>query len=101
MKKRNQNELLSKKYKNICKTLNYIDHLPIEFPQLLYVFPFLLWLFLVGIPIGIKTSATELIFLITAGIKKDKSINKTKKKKHKQRRIACKTSTKYHRSLNF
>ena len=38
---------------------------------------------LVGIPIGITSSAKGLkIYLITAGIKKYKSITKKKKKKH-------------------
>ena len=38
-----QNELMTKKHKKLCKTLNYIDHILIfAFLVLLGVFPFLL-----------------------------------------------------------
>ena len=39
----NQNKLMSKKHKKICRVLNYIDHLSYFF-RLLDVFPFLLLL---------------------------------------------------------
>ena len=43
----NRNELMSKKHKNVCRFLNYIDHRLIAISQLLQlldVFPFLLLL---------------------------------------------------------
>ena len=43
----NRNELMSKKHKNVCRLLNYIDHRLIAISQLLQlldVFPFLLLL---------------------------------------------------------
>ena len=49
---------------------------------------------LVGIPIGIARSAVGLkICVITAGIKKYKSIIKKKKKKHDKIRVLAKTRT--------
>ena len=43
----NRNELMSKKHKNVCRFLNYIDHRLIAISQLLQlldIFPFLLLL---------------------------------------------------------
>ena len=65
IKEINQNELMSKKHKKVCRVLNYIEHL------------------LFGIPIGIASSAAGLkICVITAEIKKYKSMIKKKKKRH-------------------
>ena len=57
----NQNELLNKKNKKVCRVLNYIEHLLV----LISTFASL-----VGIPIGIMSSEIGLKFrVITAGIK--------------------------------
>ena len=76
LRKINQNELLSKKHKNVCPVLNYIEHL------LILIFTVTGWVsisvfaFLAGIPIGITSSSIVLKnCAITAGIIK-------KKKKH-------------------
>ena len=76
----NQNYLMSKKHKKVYTVLNYIEHL------LILIFTVSGWVTIsafasAGIPIGITSSATELkIFVITAGIKKYKSIIKKEKK---------------------
>ena len=44
IEKINQNELMSKKYKNTYRVLNYIEHLLSLLLQLLDVFPFLFYL---------------------------------------------------------
>ena len=73
---------MSKKRKKDCATQNYIEHVLILASKItgcVSVSPFPS---LVGIPIGIKSSATELkICAITTVIKKYKSIIKKKKKK--------------------
>ena len=67
----NRNELMSKKQKKVCGVLNYIDHLltiicTITGSVSISTFPSL-----VGIPIGIASSAIGLkICVKTAGIKK-------------------------------
>ena len=78
-----QNELMSTKHRKVCAALNYIEHFLMLAPTTIVC----TWIFafasLVGILIGIKSSAIGLkICAITAGIKKYKSIIKTKKKKH-------------------
>ena len=78
----NQNELMTKKYKKVCTTPNYIEHFLILVSTItgyvsVFAFPFL-----IGIPIGITSSLIGLkICAITTGIKKYKSIIKKKKKK--------------------
>ena len=71
LEKIKQNELMSKKDKKLCTTLNYTEH-------------FLILAFtitLVGISIGIKSSAIRLkICAITAVTKKYKSVIKKKKR---------------------
>ena len=78
-----QNKLMSKNHKKVCKLLNYIDDsLTVIFTinGCVFVSAFAS---LVGIPIGITSSAIGLkICVITAGIKKYKSLIKSKKKKH-------------------
>ena len=66
---------MSKKYKKICRVLNYIDHLLIAISIFTgYVSSYAL-AFLVGILIGITSSAIRLkICGINARIKKYKSI---------------------------
>ena len=69
LRKINQNELMSKKHKNVCPVLNYIEHL------LILIFTVTGWVsisvfaFLAGIPIGITSSSIVLKnCTITAGI---------------------------------
>ena len=78
----NQNDLMSKKHKKVYTPLNYTEH------QLSLIFTVrgfvsMSGFALAGIHIGITSSEIELkICVITAGIKKYKSIIKKKKKKH-------------------
>ena len=77
-----QNELMSKKHKKFCTTLNYIEHFLIlaSTSQMFYNFYFSS---LLGIPIRNTSSAIGLkVCAIAAGIKKYKSTIKKKKEKH-------------------
>ena len=81
IKEINQNELMSKKHKKVCRVLIYIEYI------LILISTVTRWVFiadfasLVGISVGIASSAIALkICGITAVIKKYKSI--IKKKKH-------------------
>ena len=64
----NQNELMSKKHKRVCTTLNYIEQLlilPSAVSACLSIYAFAS---LVGIPIGITSLAVRLkAYAITAG----------------------------------
>ena len=73
---------MSKKHKKVCRVLNYIDHsLNCNFYNYWMCFHFCFCFLLVGIPIGITSSAIGLkICVITAGITKNKSINKKRKR---------------------
>ena len=63
--------------------MNYIDHSLIAISTITECISISTFASLLGIPIGIGSSAIELkICVITAGIKKYKSIIKKKKKKH-------------------
>ena len=74
---------MSKKYKKIRTTPNYIEHLLILAFVVIGCVSISAFASLAGIPIGITSSAVELkICAITAGIKKYKPIIKKKKKKH-------------------
>ena len=76
LRKINQNELLSKKHKNVCPVLNYIEHLLILISTVIGWVSISVFAFLAGIPIGITSSSIVLKnCAITAGIIK-------KKKKH-------------------
>ena len=78
----NQNKLMSKKHKKVCTTLNYIEHFLILVSTITGCVSISSFASVVGIPIGITSSAIVLkICAITATIKKYKSIIK-KKKKH-------------------
>ena len=78
-----QNQLISKKYKKIRTTPNYIEHLLILASLVIGCVSISAFASLAGIPIGITSSAVELkICAITAGIKKYKPIIKKTKKKH-------------------
>ena len=78
-----QNELISRKHKNVFITLKYIKHFLIldsTVTRCISISPFA---FLVGISIGIMSYAIGLkICAITAEIKKYKTIIKKIKKKH-------------------
>ena len=79
----NRNELMSKKHKKVCTTLNYIEHFLILGSTITGCVSISAFASLVGIPIGDTCSAVGLkICLTTAGIKKYTSINKKNKKKH-------------------
>ena len=81
IKEINQNELMSKKHKNFCRILNFIEHLLIWVSRVTGCTSISTFAPLVGIPIGITSSVVGLeICVITTGIKKYKS--KIKKKKH-------------------
>ena len=71
---------MSKKHKKVCRVLNYIDHSLIVISTITGCVSISVFASLVGIPIGITSSATGLkVCVITAGIKKYKSIIKKKK----------------------
>ena len=78
-----QNELMSRKHKKVCKPLNYIEHFLILASTITGCILISAFASLIAIPIGITSSAIRLgIFAIAAGIKNYKSITKKKKKKH-------------------
>ena len=71
----NQNELMSKKHKKVCGVFNCIEHLLILASTITGCVSISAFVFLVGIPIGIKDSAKGLkICVIYEAIKKYKSI---------------------------
>ena len=79
----NRNELMSKKHKKVCRVLNYIDRTFIAISAFTGFVSISAFASLVGIPIGFTSTAIGLkICVITAGIKKYKSKNKKRKKKH-------------------
>ena len=79
----NRNELMSKKHKKVCTTLNYIEHFLILASTITGCVSISAFSSLVGIPIGIASSTIGLkICVITIGIKKYKLIIKKKRKKH-------------------
>ena len=74
---------MSKKHKKVCVTLNYIEHFLILASTITGCISISAFSSLIGIPIGITSSAVGLKnCAIAAGIKKYKSIIKKKKKKH-------------------
>ena len=78
-----QNELMSKKHKKASTTLNYNEHFLILGAAITGFTSISAFASLVGIPLGITSSAIGLkIYAITAGIKNYESIIKEKKKKH-------------------
>ena len=77
----NQTELMSKKHKNVCRVVNYIDHLIIVTSIIIGCVFISAFACLVGI--GISSSAIGLKFCTnSAGTKKYKSMIKKKKQKH-------------------
>ena len=68
---------MSKKHKNLCTTLNYIEHLLISVSAVTGYVSISAFASLVDIPIGITSSTVRLkVFAITARIKKYKAIIK-------------------------
>ena len=79
----NQNKLMRKKHKKVCRVLNYIETLFIVVSTFSGCVSISVFTYLVAIPVGITTSAGRLkACVINAGIIKDKSIIMKKKKKH-------------------
>ena len=77
-----QHELMSKNHKKVCRVLNYIDHLLIPTFTITGCVSTSAFASLVRISIGITISTKGLkICIITAGLKKYKSIIKKKSKK--------------------
>ena len=77
----NQNELRSKKHKQICTTLNHIEHFPILASTITGCVSISAFASLIGISVGSTSSIVGLnICVITAGIEKYKSIIKKEKK---------------------
>ena len=78
-----QIELMSRKYKKVCTSLSYIEHIFILASIITGYISISAFTSLIGTSIGITSSETVLkICAITAGIKQYKSIIKKKKKKH-------------------
>ena len=70
----NQNKLMNKKHKNVCRVLNYIDHLLIKISTITGWVSISTFSSLVGIPIEITSPALGLkTCAITAEIKRYKS----------------------------
>ena len=83
LEKIEQNELMSKNYKKVCTTLSHIEHFVILASIITGCISISAFASLLGLPIGITSSAIELkTCAITAGIKRYKSIIKKNKKKH-------------------
>ena len=79
----NQNKLMRKKHKKVCRVLNYIETLFIVVSTFSGCVSISVFTYLVAIPVGITSSAVRLkTCVINAGIIKDKSIIMKKKKKH-------------------
>ena len=75
----NWNELMSKKHRKVCRVLNYIEHSLIVLSTITGCVSISTFTSLVGIPIGIANCTIVLkMFVITATIKKYKSIIKKK-----------------------
>ena len=81
----NRNELMSKKHKKVCTTLNYIEHFLILASTITGCISISAFASLLGIPIEITSSAIGLrLCSITSGIKKYLSIIKKQKKNVKK-----------------
>ena len=71
LKEVKQTELMSKKHKKVCTTLNYIEHFLILASTITWYISISVFASLLGIPIGITSSVIGLkICAIAAGIKK-------------------------------
>ena len=86
LKEIKQNELMSRKHEKVCVTLNYIENFLILASAVTGCISLSAFSSLLGILIGITSSAIGLkMCAIAAGIKKYKSIIKKKKKKHEKK----------------
>ena len=75
--------MISKKHKNICTALNYIEQFLVLASPITGCILISIFASLIGIPIGNTSSAIGLkIWAIPAGMKKYKQIIKKKKKNH-------------------
>ena len=82
IEERNRNELMTKKHKNVCTTLNYTEHFLILGSTITGWISMSTFASLAVIPIAITGSAIGLkICAITAAVTKYKSIIKKKKRK--------------------
>ena len=80
IEKMKQNELIIKKYKKVCKTLTYIEHLHILVSTVTGCVSVSAFASLVGIPVAIISSAVGLkITAISTVVKNYKSIIKKRK----------------------
>ena len=87
-----ETELISKKYKKVCKILNDTETLLILASTVTGYVSISALASLVGVPAGIaSTGITIKMSVIIAGIKKYKSITKKKKKKHDKIVLLSKT----------
>ena len=78
-----QNDVMSRKYRKVCTTLNFIEHFPILPFTITGCIPIFAFDSLLGNPIGSTSSATGLkIYVIAARIEKYNSIIKKNKNKH-------------------
>ena len=99
IKETNQNELMSKKQKKVCTTLNYIENLLILASAIILCVSITDFVSLVGISIGIVIFALGLkICAINAGIKKCKLL---RKKKHDKLVLLAKAKLNGLLYLNF
>ena len=93
-----ENELMRKKHKKVCLTLNCIEHFLLLASVVTECISISAFASLLGIPIGFMSSAVELkICAITAGIEKYQSIVKKRKNKHDE--IVLLAKTKLNKSL--
>ena len=78
-----RNELISKKHKKTCKNLICVEYFLILTVAITECVSISVFILLVGIPVGIISSAVGLkICATTVGIKRYKSISKKKRKKY-------------------
>ena len=81
IEKINQDELMSKKHKKVCTTLNYIEHLLILAFMFTGYVSISAFASLIGIPVAITSSTVGLkICTLTPGIKKYKPIIRKERK---------------------
>ena len=87
----NQNELMSRKHKKVCITLNYIELCLILASTITGCISISAFASLLGVPIGITDSAIGLkSFAINAGIKRYRLIIKKKQKKQDKMALLAK-----------
>ena len=77
LEKTKRNDLMSKKYKKVCRALNYIQYFLIFVSAVIRYILISAFASLVGIPVGIAVGLK--IYALTATIKKYKSIIKKEK----------------------